>query len=124
VSGELTAATAVIYIEPTDSEARRLAWSRTLLHCDQKCYLIAGIGEGKTARLSVLAMLARGEVDIVVTTHGSSLASEPGVEVAGAGRTAVRTLARAHRLRQIAALVDSGLSDEAILRRLRAGQLS
>jgi hypothetical protein len=111
--------TVLIYVEPATAEARRLAWTRCLLHADQCGYTVLGIGEGKSARLSVQAMLADGSVDLVVTAGGTALDAQPKVEVAGAGRCRLTTYTRAARLRRIAVLVDSGLSDEEVLRQLR-----
>jgi hypothetical protein len=111
---------ALIYVEPHNAEARRASWRRCLLHAGEKGYDIVGLAEGKEARLSIETMLATGEVDVVVTSGGTVLDATPGVEIAGAGRLRLTTYSRGARLRAIADLIDSGLSDEAIVRTLRA----
>jgi hypothetical protein len=92
---------------------------RTLLHCDQRDDDVRFLAIGERAWPSVDALYRMGEVDVIVTTSRSGHTTEPGTEVAGAGRTAIRTPARAQRLRQIADLVDTGLSTEEIIRILR-----
>lgn len=94
---------------------------RALLHCTESGYELCGLAIGELAWRSARAMVDDGEADVIVTVTQSGHAWEPGVEVAGAGRTVIRTAGRAQRLRQIAALVDSGLSVEEIVRRMRAG---
>lgn len=94
---------------------------RTLLHCTEAGYAVCAVAIGERAWPSARAMVDGGEADLIVTVMTSAHAWEPQVEVAGAGRTVIRTPDRAGRLRQIAALVDSGLSLEEIVRRIRGG---
>lgn len=105
-----------IYIPGHD---RALEERRVLLHCDQRGYEAIGIGIGERAWPGVAAMLRNGEVQRIVTVANGGHTTGPGVEVAGAGRTTIRTPARAKRLREIADLIDSPLSIEEIVRILR-----
>lgn len=106
----------VIYVPGHDL---KLELRRTLLHSTEKGYEIVAACVGEHAWTGARSMYNLGEVDRIVTTGRTSHSSEPGVEIAGAGRTTIRTPARAIRLRQIADLVDSGLSTAEIVRILR-----
>lgn len=97
----------------------KLELRRAILHCDQCGHEIAAVCVGERSWPSAKSMLDLGEVCRIVTAGRSPHASERGVEVAGAGRTTIRTPARATRLRQIADLVDSGLSIAEVVRILR-----
>lgn len=97
----------------------KLELRRALLHCAEKNYEIAAACIGERAWPGARSMLDLGEADRIVTTSRSAHTSEPGVEIAGAGRLTIRTPARATRLRQIADLLDSGLSVSEIVRILR-----
>jgi voltage-gated potassium channel Kch len=104
---------AVIFIPGYDL---RLEMRRTLLHCDQRMYEVEALAIGERGWSGARALHETGQVEVIVTTSNSGHTMGPFVEVAGAGRTAIRTPARAARLRQIADLVDSGLSTEEIIR--------
>lgn len=97
----------------------KLEMRRALLHCTEKNYDIAAVCIGERAWPGARSMLELGEAERIVTTSRSAHTSEPGVEIAGAGRLTIRTPARATRLRQIADLLDSGLSVSEIVRILR-----
>jgi len=107
--------TAIGYLDRLDKVLLR----RLLLHAGEKGYQLVALVLGPKAWASAETMIATGEAEVVVTTSNAQFASRPFVEVAGAGRTVLRTPARATRLRRIADLVDSGLSDDVILRILR-----
>lgn len=95
---------------------------KTLLHSCERTYDIIALALGERGWPGARQMLDAGEVDVIVTSGHNAHSSESGVEVAGSGRLTLRTPARARRLRQIADLVDSGLSDEMILRILRSAR--
>lgn len=109
----LNVKTAVIFIPGHDL---KLEMRRTLLYCDQRMYEVYALAVGERAWPGARTLYELGHVQVIVTTCQSGHTTEPGTEVAGAGRTAIRTPARAARLRQIADLVDSGLSAEEIIR--------
>lgn len=106
---------AVIFIPGYDL---KLEMRRVLLHCDQRMYEVYALAIGERAWPGAESLYEMGRVGVIVTTGQSGHTREPGTEVAGAGRTAIRTPARAQRLRQIADLVESGLSTEEIIRML------
>lgn len=97
----------------------KLEMRRVLLHCSEKNYEIVAVCVGERAWPGARQLFDLGEVDRIVMTGRSAHSSEPGVEIAGAGRLTIRTPARATRLRQIADLLDSGLSVSEIVRILR-----
>jgi len=108
---------AVIFIPGHDLH---LEQRRVLLHCDQRGYEVVALAQGERSWAGARTMLRLGEADVIVTVSRSGHTTEPGVEVAGAGRTTVRTPHDAERLRAIATLVESGLAVEEIVRILRA----
>lgn len=107
---------AVLYLPGYDlhTEQRRI-----LMHCDQRGYEVVAVARGERGWPGAAMMHRLGEADVIVTVSRSGHTTEPGVEVAGAGRTTVRTPHDADRLRAIATLVDSGLAVEEIVRILR-----
>ena len=113
----------MLYVKPVvifiPGHDLKLEMRRTLLHCDQRLYAVLALAVGERAWPGARSMYEMGQVGMIVTTSRSGHTTEAGTEVAGAGRTAIRTPSRAHRLRQIANLVDSGLSNDEIVRILR-----
>lgn len=108
---------AVIYLPSYDLHTEQ---RRTLMHCEQRGYEVVAVATGERSWSSAAMMHRLGRADVIVTVSRSGHTTEPGVEVAGAGRTTVRTPHDADRLRAIATLVDSGLAVEEIVRILRA----
>jgi hypothetical protein len=97
----------------------KLELRRVLLHSTESGHEIVALCVGERAWPGAEQMVESGDADVVVTTGRSGHTTAPYVEIAGSGRLTLRTYARATRLRQIADLVDSGLSDEMVLRILR-----
>lgn len=108
---------AVIYIPGHDLHTEQ---RRTLLYCDQRGYDVVALAQGERAWPGAAMMIRLRRAEVIVTTTRSGHTTDPGVEVAGAGRTPVRTPHDAERLRAIATLVESGLSVEEIVRILRS----
>ena len=106
--------TAIGYLDRLDKVLLR----RLLLHAGEKGYQLVALVLGPKAWASAETMIATGEAEVVVTTSNAQFASRPFVEVAGAGRTVLRTPARTARLRRIADLLDSGLAVEEVVRLL------
>lgn len=107
---------AVIFIPGYDLHVEQ---RRVLLHCSQRGYEVVGLAQGEKAWAGARQMLQCREADVIVTVSRSGHTTEPGVEVAGSGRTVVRTSAAGAKLRRIAALVESSLSMDEIIRILR-----
>ena len=106
---------AVGYLDRMDKTLLR----RLLLHASEKGYELVALVLGPKSWAGAEQMIATGAAEVVVTTSRSDHTAEPYVEIAGAGRTVLRTPQRVQQLRRIADLLDSGLAVDEVVRILR-----